>query len=170
MKKWILASLLSSAALTASAQDTQCLEQKYDAYVDASIVWYQDLTQMITQQQPQLQSVSDWFLNGRKNHFEFNRQAVHYFLKNSPEKVATDSGIESWLRLDQAQIKQLSQRNDLLGKAAALTYSDRQSQPHQDNYQLRSALADLLSHPQQIDTALTRYNTSIADIEATQCP
>ncbi|MGR5457221.1 hypothetical protein ACPV5N_25385, partial [Vibrio alfacsensis] len=82
------------------------------AYIDASIQWYDDLVQLTTQQYPELESVGQWFLDGRKNHFELNREAVHYYLKNEPTKVATERSIESWLQLEQQDVKALAQRND----------------------------------------------------------
>lgn len=169
MKRLIVSLLLSTASTFAVAADNQCLAQKYDAYVDASLNWYSDLADLTTATYPELKGASQWFLEGRKHHFELNRTAVHYYLEHDPSKVATAQPVEGWLKLEQHDIKVLAARNDELGKAAKLTYSDRQAQPHEQNYELRSAFAELLSHPKQIDAALTRYNTAIAAIENTQC-
>lgn len=76
-------------------------------------------------------------------------------------KVATTQHVESWLKLEQPEIKQLATRSDELGKLASVTFADRQATPHPKNYELRSALADLLSHPKQIESALNRYNQAI---------
>ena len=88
---------------------------------------------------------------------------------NDPSKVATAQSVEGWLQLEQHDIKTLSTRDDELGKIAKQTFDDRQSTPHAQNYELRSAFAELLSHPKQIDTALQRYNQSIAKLEAIKC-
>ncbi|ASI91176.1 MULTISPECIES: hypothetical protein [Vibrio] len=169
MKKWLIAAMLVGTSFSSFSADTQCLEKKYDAYIDASIQWYDDLVQLTTQQYPELESVGQWFLDGRKNHFELNREAVHYYLKNEPTKVATERSIESWLQLEQQDVKALAQRNDMLGKAAAKSFADRQAKPHEQNYDLRSAFADLLSHPKKIDTALNKYNSAIQKVEKTEC-
>ncbi|WP_391087441.1 hypothetical protein [Vibrio sp. NH-UV-68] len=169
MKRTLVALLLGAAAFTASATDNECLSQKYDAYIDASLHWYEDLSQLTAQQYPDLSEVSEWFLQGRQHHFELNRAAVHYYLKQDPTKVATNQPVEAWLQLEQKDIKVLSSRSDELGKLAQTTFSDRQSQPHEKNYELRSAFADLLSHPTKIDAALKRYNKSIQQLEMINC-
>ena len=95
--------------------------------------------------------------------------AQRYFLKNDPSRVATEQPVEAWLKLEQHDVKQLATRSDELGQAAQKTFSDRQSTNHPKNYDLRSAFADLLSHPKQIDSALNKYNQSIAKIEKQKC-
>ncbi len=166
----LTAALLALSPIGYAAENsTQCYSDKYDAYIDASLNWYQDLTELTTERYPELEDVSAWFLEGRKNHFELNRAAVHYYLANDTSKVATEQPVEAWLKLDQQDIKQLAQRDDELCNIANTTFQDRQSKPHSQNYELRSAFAELLSHPKDIDKALSRYNDSIAKLEATDC-
>ncbi|MBR9873423.1 hypothetical protein L3V31_07820 [Vibrio sp. J1-1] len=169
MKRFVVAALLATSSTFTFAADQQCLANKYDGYVDASLQWYQDLVDLTVDQYPDLDEVSQWFLDGRKHHFELNREAVHYFLKNDPSRVATEQPIEAWLKLEQQDVKQLASRSDKLGEAAQKTFSDRQSTNHEKNYDLRSAFADLLSHPQKIDSALNKYNQSIEKVEKQQC-
>ncbi|WGW01522.1 hypothetical protein QF117_12115 [Vibrio sp. YMD68] len=169
MKHIVIAALLTLSSSSVFANNTQCLSDKYDAYIDASLAWYQDLSDLTSERYPDLKEASQWFLEGRKNHFELNRAAVHYYLGNDAAKLSTAQSIESWLQLDQADIKALTQRDDALGEAAQLTFSDRQNAPHEKNYQLRSAFADLLSHPKQIDNVLQKYNRSIAKLEEMDC-
>ncbi|HCG6062460.1 TPA: hypothetical protein NJ098_001050 [Vibrio parahaemolyticus] len=169
MKRFVVAALLATSSTFTFAADQQCLANKYDGYVDASLQWYQDLVDLTVSQYPDLKEVSQWFLDGRKHHFELNREAVHYFLKNDPSRVATEQPIEAWLKLEQHDVKQLASRSDDLGEAAKNTFSDRQSTNHPKNYELRSAFADLLSHPQQIDSALNKYNQSIEKLEKQKC-
>ena len=169
MKRLLSTLLLSATSLSAAAADNQCFAGKYDAYIDASLGWYEDLAQLTTDSYPELADVSQWFLEGRKNHFELNRAAVHYYLDNDASKVATSQPVEAWLKLEQHDIKVLASRSDELGKIAKTTFDDRQSKPHEKNYELRSAFAELLSHPKQIDTALNRYNNAIAKLEKIEC-
>ncbi|MGR5209850.1 hypothetical protein ACPV4A_04835 [Vibrio rotiferianus] len=169
MKRFVVAALLASCSGYTFAADQQCLTEKYDSYIDASLQWYKDLVDLTVTQYPDLDEVSNWFLEGRKHHFELNRQAVHYFLENDPSRVATGQPVEAWLKLEQQDVKQLATRNDELGQAAKKTFSDRQSANHEKNYDLRSAFADLLSHPKQIDAALNKYNQSISKIEKQKC-
>ena len=169
MKRLIAALLLSTTSTFAVAADNACLSKKYDAYIDASLHWYEDLTQLTSEQYPDLTEVSEWFLEGRKNHFELNRAAVHYYLVEDQTKVATAQPVEAWLQLEQKDIKTLSTRDDELGQLAKVTFNDRQSKPHEKNYELRSAFADLLSHPTKIDSALKRYNASIKQLETINC-
>ncbi|MDB1123961.1 hypothetical protein [Vibrio algarum] len=169
MKRFLIAALLCSASTMSHAADTQCLSGKYDAYIDASLTWYQDLIELTTQQYPDLEEVGAWFYNGRKNHFELNRGAVHYYLQEDTSKVATEQPVEAWLQLEQIDIKNLAGHDDELGKLAAESFNDRQSKPHAKNYELRSAFADLLSHPNKIDAVLSKYNQAITDAEAIKC-
>lgn len=169
MKRFVVALMLASTSSVALAADSQCLAQKYDAYIDASLNWYSDLAQLTTQQYPELQDVSGWFLEGRQHHFELNRAAVHYYLKHDASRVATDKSIENWLQLEQSDIKQLASRSDELGEIAKRTFEDRQAANHEKNYELRSAFADLLSHPKKIDAALNRYNDAIAGVSKVKC-
>jgi hypothetical protein len=169
MKRLSLAAILTLVSSLSYAADQQCLAQKYDAYVDASLTWYSDLATLTTSAYPELKEVSQWFLAGRQHHFELNRVAVHYYLANEPAKVATAQPIEAWLQLEQKDIKSLALRDDELGRAAKITFDDRQAPPNEKNYQLRSALAELLSHPKTIDSALSSYNTKIEKIEQIIC-
>ncbi|MUI53636.1 hypothetical protein [Aliivibrio fischeri] len=167
----LAALILPFALLTTSAQaaDTQCLSDKYSQYIDASLTWYQELIAITVKKDPNLQSVGDWFLEGRKHHFELNRAAVTYYLENAPEKVKTNQSIESWLQLSQKEVKELASHDDELGKIAKATFDDRQSQPHKQNYELRSAFADILSHPKTIDAPLKAYNQKMSEISIIKC-
>lgn len=170
MKRTLLALLLSATSTAAFAADNSCLSNKYDAYVEASMHWYEDLAQLTAEQYPDLKEVSQWYLDGRRNHFNLNAEAVKFYLENDSSKVASEKPVEAWLQLEQKDIKTLASRSDALGNAAEKTFADRQDQPHPQNYELRSAFADLLSHPTKIDSALKRYNTSIAKVESMTCP
>lgn len=169
MKRTLVALLLATTSTMVAAADNACLSQKYDAYIDASLHWYEDLSQLTAEEYPQLQEVSEWFLEGRKNHFELNRAAVHYYLEQDASKVSTSKPVEAWLQLEQKDIKVLASRSDELGKLAQVTFNDRQTKPHAQNYELRSAFADLLSHPTKIDKALKRYNAAIQELEVIKC-
>ncbi|OCH15439.1 MULTISPECIES: hypothetical protein [unclassified Aliivibrio] len=167
----LAALLLPFTLFTASAHaaNTECLSNQYSQYVDASLTWYKELISITVKKDPNLKSVGNWFLEGRKHHFEFNRAAVDFYLKNDPSKVKTNQSIESWLQLDQKEIKTLASNNDALGKVAKVTFDDRQSQPHKQNYELRSAFADILSHPKEIDAPLNAYNQKMSGISEINC-
>lgn len=172
MKKLAIAlifALSSGSVLADNTTKNQCLIKKYDAYIDASLTWYQDLVNITTETHPDLKEVGDWFLQGRTHHFELNRAAVSYYLVNDPSKVDLDSSVESWLKLEQSEIKKLSQRGDELGEIAKATFNDRQSAPNEKNYDLRSAFADLLSHPNNINPALNKYNQAVAAANSIEC-
>ena len=169
MKRFVVAALLATSSTLTFAADQECLANKYDGYIDASLQWYQDLVDLTVTQYPDLKEVGQWFLEGRKHHFELNREAVHYFLKNDASRIATEQTVEAWLQLEQQDVKQLAKRSDALGQAAKKTFSDRQSANHPKNYDLRSAFADLLSHPKQIESALNKYNQQIATVEKQKC-
>ncbi|ELP5729638.1 hypothetical protein QTV44_002909 [Vibrio vulnificus] len=169
MKRFVVALMLASTSTFSLAANEQCLAKKYDAYIDASLSWYADLADLTSTKYPELTEVSSWFLEGRKHHFELNRAAVHYYLQHDPSRVAVEKPVESWLQLEQNDIKQLASRSDDLGEIAKRTFNDRQAANHEKNYELRSAFADLLSHPQQIDTALVKYNQAIAKVAEAKC-
>ncbi|MBD1575715.1 MULTISPECIES: hypothetical protein [Vibrio] len=174
MKKSVIAlvvaiSSYSGIAMANPTPDVQCLNNKYDAYIDTSLTWYQDLVTITAEKDPDLKEVGQWFLAGRTHHFELNRAVVHDYLQHAPDKVATKESVESWLKLTQPEIKQLAQRDDKLGKIAKTTFDDRQAPPNKMNYQLRSAFADLLSHPSNIQPALDKYNQAMAKTNAIVC-
>jgi hypothetical protein len=171
MKRLTLVALLPLILMSnVNAQSREeCAIQHYDTYIDASLQWYSDLTELTINEYPELESVSAWFLEGRKHHFELSRAVVHDALHNNPTKIATSRSIESWLQLEQTEVKQLSMRDDKIGMLAQATFSDRQATPHEKNYELRSAFAELLSHPKKIDTALSKYNEKMEFIEHNPC-
>ncbi len=76
MKRFVVALMLASTSSFTLAANDQCLAQKYDAYIDASLNWYSDLAELTSSKYPDLTEVSNWFLEGRKHHFELNRAAV----------------------------------------------------------------------------------------------
>lgn len=154
---------------TANAADNTCLSNKYHGYIDASLSWYESLVDLTVEKNPTLDGVSQWFLEGRQHHFELSRKAVDYYLEHDPSLISTDKSVESWLNLEQEDIKRLATRSDELGEYAQKTFSDRQSKPHEKNYELRSAFADLLSHPQAIDVPLQAYNNAMEKISAIKC-
>ena len=104
MKRLCVALLLASTSTFSFAAEsnnwkpTSVLLKKYDAYIDASLNWYADLAELTSEQYPELTEVSEWFLEGRKHHFELNRAAVHYYLVNDSSKVATEQPVEGWLQ------------------------------------------------------------------------
>lgn len=167
-----LTTIFLSAALipsVATATTTQCESNKYHQYVDASLVWYQNLVDLAIKHDPSLKEVGNWFLEGRKHHFEFNRQAVDWYLKNDKDKLALNQSVESWLQLTQQDIKKLSAQDTALGKTAKIAFDDRQNKPHPKNYDLRSTFAGLLTNPKDIEGPLTQYNAAITAISDISC-
>ena len=167
----LTATTLSSSAFasTPPSTTTQCESDKYHQYVDASLNWYQQLVTLSVAKDPQLKEVGDWFLAGREHHFHFNRDAVDWYLANDKDKLQLALPVESWLNLNQADIKELASQPTALGQAAKLAFNDRQSKPHPKNYALRSAFAELLTHPAQIEKPLNAYNEKMNAISAIQC-
>ncbi|MGF1740349.1 hypothetical protein L4C34_04550 [Vibrio profundum] len=171
MKRYLSLTLLCSLAPFAQAgtKMDQCLQNKYHAYLDASLDWYRDLINITTDRNPDLKQVGQQFLISRQHHFDLSGVAFNYYLYTDPSKVTLEQPVEHWLKLSQQDVKQLAKRDDELGKAAKLTYNDRQKAPNQQNYQLRSAFSQILSNPNIIGTALNKYNTSITKIDLTLC-
>lgn len=168
MKKSLVL-LLSALPGFAFAANTECQINKYDIYIDASIAWYQDLADLASAQDSNLTEVSEWFVDGRTKHFELSRAAVHQFLETEPNKVSTEQDVESWLQLSQQDIKELGQRDDELGALAKSSFEYRQKKPHPQNYEFRSALAELLSTPGTIKPALGKYHDALSNIAALNC-
>ncbi|WP_318520725.1 hypothetical protein [Photobacterium leiognathi] len=162
----ILISLMPTAAL---ASPNQCESDKYHQYVDASLEWYKNLVELTVQKHPDLKEVSDWFMQGRVNHFELNREAFDWYLANDATHLNLDSSVESWLKLSQQDVKTLSQQNTTLGQTAKKAFNDRQTKPHPKNYELRSAFADLLTHPADIKQPLNTYNEKMQRLAAITC-
>lgn len=169
MKKVLVAIAATLITLPSFASQMTCNADKYSAYIDASIGWYQDLADITVTNYPELEEVSQWFVEQRVNHFQLNNQAVQVFLKEESSKVATNLSVESWLKLTQQDIKSLTERKDSLGDLAKTSFNDRQSTPHPKNYELRSAFADLLSDPKVIEAPLKKYNDAIESLENIEC-
>ncbi|MGF1681863.1 hypothetical protein [Photobacterium minamisatsumaniensis] len=167
----LAAILLTTVMLptTVFASSTSCESDKYHQYIDASLSWYQSLVELTVEKDENLKEVGDWFLAGRKHHFELNREAVDWYLENDKDKLALSQPIESWLNLSQKDVKTLSEQDNELGRIAKLSFDDRQSKPHQKNYELRSAFAELLTHPGTIEKPLNAYNEKIAVISSIEC-
>ncbi|KXF80949.1 hypothetical protein [Enterovibrio coralii] len=149
--------------------DTLCASQKYHNYIDASINWYESLVDLSIQKDAKLQSVATWFLDGRRNHFLLNEAAFDYYLENDPSKLNFDAPVESWLNLTQEDVKALSQSSTPLAPQAEKVFNFRQGEAHKGNYDLRSALADLLSHPKEIEVPLQKYNGEMQKLAETTC-
>ncbi|PSU34320.1 hypothetical protein [Photobacterium lutimaris] len=168
-----LAALILSTALIPSiafASSTNCESEKYHQYIDASLNWYESLVELAVEKDPSLSDVGQWFLEGRKHHFELNRDAFDWYLANDKDKLSLSLPVESWLNLTQQDVKALSaEQNSKLGKAAKLAFDDRQSNPHPQNYALRSAFAELLTHPGNIEKPLNAYNEKMAVIADMKC-
>ncbi|PSW21334.1 hypothetical protein C9I98_05185 [Photobacterium sanctipauli] len=167
----LAAILLTTAMLptTVLASSTSCQSDKYHQYIDASLSWYQSLVELTVAKDEKLKEVGDWFLEGRKHHFELNREAVDWYLENDKEKLDLNQPIESWLQLSQQDVKALSEQDTELGRIAKLSFDDRQSKPHPKNYELRSAFAELLTHPVEIEKPLTEYNDKMNKIAEISC-
>ncbi|MGF1716621.1 hypothetical protein [Photobacterium chitinilyticum] len=163
--------LLSLALLPSSvlAAPTSCESDKYHQYVDASLSWYQSLVDLAVKKDQNLEEVGQWFLEGRKHHFELNREAVDWYLANDKDQLDLEQPIETWLKLTQQDVKALAQQDNELGHFAKKSFDDRQSKPHEKNYELRSAFADLLTHPGNIDKPLNAYNEKMTAIAAIDC-
>ncbi|KDM91563.1 hypothetical protein [Photobacterium galatheae] len=163
--------VLSLALLPASvlAATESCESEKYHKYVDASLTWYQNLVQLAVQKDPNLKEVGDWFLEGRTHHFELKREAVDWYLTHDESHLDLSQSIESWLKLTQQDIKSLSEQQGALGDYAKKVFEDRQGAPHPKNYELRSAFAELLTHPDDIDKPLKEYNQQMSAIASTEC-
>ncbi|MCW8327784.1 hypothetical protein MD588_03105 [Photobacterium sp. SDRW27] len=163
--------ILSLALLPTSvlAASTSCESDKYHQYVDASLSWYQSLVDLAVKKDESLKEVGQWFLDGRKHHFELNREAVDWYLANDKDELDLTQPVESWLKLTQQDVKALSQQDNELGQFAKKSFNDRQSKPHPQNYELRSAFAELLTHPGNIDKPLNAYNEKMTAIAAIDC-
>ncbi|WP_064603350.1 hypothetical protein [Photobacterium sp. J15] len=162
--------LLSLALLPASVSAaTNCQSDKYHQYVDASLSWYESLVELAVEKDENLKDVGQWFLDGRKHHFELNRSAFDWYLENDKDKLDFSQPVESWLKLSQQDVKALSKQDSELGKTAKTVFDDRQRKPHAKNYELRSAFADLLTHPGNIDKPLNAYNEKMAAIADIEC-
>ncbi|MGF1737750.1 hypothetical protein [Photobacterium satsumensis] len=168
-----LAAFILSTALIPSitfASSTSCESEKYHQYIDASLNWYENLVELAVEKEPNLNEVGQWFLEGRKHHFELNRDAFDWYLANDKDKLALSLPVESWLNLTQQDVKALSEeQGSELGEAAKLAFDDRQSKPHPQNYALRSAFAELLTHPGNIEKPLNAYNEKMAAIAEIEC-
>ena len=143
--------LLSLSLLTPFVQaktelDANCASHLYQGYVDASVAWYESLVSIAVEAQPELQDVGDWFLKARQAHFQFHGEAFDYFLVQSPERLNFSQSVESWLKLSQHEVKEISESNsDCLKSTKYLSIS---STKNHEKLCFCDAFAQLLSQPQ----------------------
>ena len=50
MTRLLIALLLSATSTMVTAADNACLSKKYNAYIDASLHWYEDLAKLTSEQ------------------------------------------------------------------------------------------------------------------------
>lgn len=172
MKKSVTILALCTYTLTAQVHAralTQCQIDKYDAYIDASLQWYKNLTRLTAIHYPHLSNASDGFFSTRQHHFELSRAVAHDYLQHAPTQIATNRTVEAWIQLETNEVEQLANRNDDVGQLAKVSFRDRQTEPHMSNYALRSAFATLLSNEQQVNRALALYNQRMDIIKNQHC-
>ena len=149
--------------------DIQCAKNSYHDYVDASIEWYENLVRLTIKDDPKLKDVAEWFMDGRKKHFLLNKDAFDWYINNDESKLDFNTSVESWLKLSQEDIRKLSLTSTPISGAAKEVFDFRQGKAHADNYALRTAFADLLSHPKKIEEPLGTYNQKIEIIGKKSC-
>ncbi len=161
--------LFSANSYSTEQLNLVCASEKYHRYVDASISWYESLVSLTIYKNPELSDVAQWFLNARKQHFQFNAKAFDYYLAQRPQDIHLTQAVESWINLSQKDIQVLSEGTSPLADSAKSVFDFRQQKVHESNYALRSAFADLLSNPDEIQAALGQYNAEIQHINQLQC-
>lgn len=162
-------SLLTSFAQAKTELDATCASHLYQGYVDASVAWYKSLVSIAVEAQPELQDVGDWFLEARQAHFQFHGEAFDYFLAQSPERLNFSQSVESWLKLSQHEVKEISESQLPIASKAQSIYQFRQQKNHEKNYALRDAFAQLLSQPQVIQQPLKNYNLAMSELTPASC-
>lgn len=163
--------LMSTPSVASNINDynQSCLKEKYQAYIDASVSWYENLINEVVEKHPDLKAVSDWFLEGRYDHFKLKQMVFTNYLSTDPDLLHLNKPVESWLNLTQEDIKSLSLSQSNIKEMAKKVYEFRQGNAQQGNYELRSALADLLKNPQNIEEPLNRYNDKMQVLTDMSC-
>ncbi|MGL4855358.1 MAG: hypothetical protein ACRDDP_08655 [Plesiomonas sp.] len=160
---------LSLLSFPSHALDQTCFTQKYEQFVQASDAWYATLLSKVTQQDPTLKVASEQFLNERKNYFNRNLTAVKWYLNHEPARLALDKSVNEWLSLDEESEKKLSSQSSEFAALNEQVFNDRVVKPNPQSYALRSAFAELLTHPENVREGLESYNRSMEKIEAVHC-
>lgn len=162
-------SLSQSSSLTAPLALKKCISDKYQHYTQTSINWYESLTQATIEKNPSLREVAHLFLDTRKKYVAFNQAVFSYYLNHSPETLDLSAPVESWLNIDQEQLKNISESNTELTPLAKEIDAFREKNRYKNNYKLRTALAELLSRPANMQAALNTYNQQIKAINQNAC-
>ncbi|MGL4270379.1 MAG: hypothetical protein ACRCR6_11460 [Plesiomonas sp.] len=166
----ITLTLASITSLTAqAAPDQACFTEKYAAFVKASDNWYTSLLNKVTEQHPDLAEAGKQFLAERNHYFERNFTAVRWYLNHEPEKLALDKPVNEWLALDSASTEILSTQSPEFAEQNEQVFNDRVLKPNPQNYALRAAFADLLTHPENVKASLEAYNDAMEKIENQTC-
>jgi hypothetical protein len=108
-----------------------------------------------------------WPVVGR-HHFKFYQAAFIWYLQHEPNKLHLNQSVESWLSLTQEEISNIAKSQSPLATKAKAVFDERQNN-HPDNYKLRAQFAQLLTDPKKIKSALDRYQSALARIEAIKC-
>ncbi|MGL5006664.1 MAG: hypothetical protein ACRC53_04625 [Plesiomonas sp.] len=161
--------MLFLSPLPAHAFDQVCFTHKYEQFVQASDAWYATLLNKVTQQNPTLKVASEQFLNERTNYLNRNLSAVKWYLSHEPNKLALDKPVNEWLSLDEESEKTLSNQNSEFARLNTQVFNDRVVKPNPQSYALRSAFAELLTHPENVRIELDNYNRAMKKIEALHC-
>ncbi|SBT61079.1 Uncharacterised protein [Plesiomonas shigelloides] len=166
----ITLTLASATSFTAQAAlDQTCLTEKYAAFVKASDSWYASLLGKVTEQHPDLAEAGKQFLAERTHYFERNFTAVRWYLNHEPGKLALDKPVNEWLTLDTASADLLSTQSKEFAAQNEQVFNDRVLKPNPQNYALRAAFADLLTHPENVKASLEAYNNAMEKIENQVC-
>lgn len=164
----LMISLLPTLSYANTTFD-QCVSDKYQKYIQASISWYENIISHTVEKHPDLNEVTQLFFDLREKHFLFNQKVFDFYLINQPDQLNLSRSVESWLDISQYDIQQLSLQSSPLSMSAKEIHALRQTSGHRDNYKLRTALADLFSDPNNMKTALDNYNQKITQINQTKC-
>lgn len=166
----ITLTLASATSFTLhAAPDQACFTEKYAAFVKASDNWYTSLLNKVTEQHPDLADAGKQFLAERTHYFERNFTAVRWYLNHDPEKLALDKPVNEWLTLDASNTDLLSTQSSEFAAQNEQVFNDRVLKPNPQNYALRAAFADLLTHPENVKASLEAYNNAMEKIENQVC-
>ncbi len=147
----------------------KCIKDKYHHYTQASISWYESLTKAVITKDPKLTEVASLFLNNRKKYAIFNLTVFSYYLNHSPEKLDLSASVESWLNLDQEKLEHSQGLDPALTPLATELHALKEKDRHKNNYKLRTAFAELLSKPANMQAALNTYNLQLQAINQIPC-
>ncbi len=153
----------------ASADNVECLDQKYKGYAEVKREFQNKLALLIAVKAPRYNALANTYKNDQVNLIELNTIAVEFLLDNHPDKVHTDRPLNEWIELTDELSSVIGVVNSRFRELALLRAEAKTRPVHPDAAGLREAMkVDILPSPEYVEI-VNEMSTRILEIELREC-